>query len=121
MRMIEMDAAVTLRDQFGESGGPVVLANVFTVDPREADALTAAWATDAAYFQAQPGFVSAQLHRGLAGSGVFLNYAVWQSVEQFRAAFANPAFQATLAHYPASTTASPHLFRKVPVPGICEG
>ncbi len=67
----------------------------------------------------QPGFISTQLHRGIAGSHVFLNYAVWQSVGHFRAAFGNPEFQAELGNYPASATASPHLFRKMEVPGIC--
>jgi hypothetical protein len=36
-----------------------------------------------------------------------------------RNAFADPAFQATFARYPDSTVASPHLFQKVAVSGIC--
>jgi heme-degrading monooxygenase HmoA len=119
MRMIEMDRTVGIRDQLADAGGPVILVNVFTVDAAEADRLTEAWAQDAAYFQRQPGFVSAQLHRGIAGSSTFLNYAQWQSVEAFRAAFTNPEFQAKLSQYPPSTVASPHLFRKLAVPGIC--
>ncbi|SDR55065.1 Heme-degrading monooxygenase HmoA [Rhizobiales bacterium GAS191] len=119
MRMIEMDKTVGIRDQLGDSGGPVILVNSFTVEAGETEQLMAAWAEDAAYFQRQPGFVSAQLHRGIAGSCVFLNYAVWQSVQDFRAAFTNPEFQGKLAHYPASTVAAPHLFRKLAVPGIC--
>jgi hypothetical protein len=51
--------------------------------------------------------------------GVFLNHAVWESVAAFRNAFADPQFQATFARYPDSTVASPHLFQKVAVPGIC--
>jgi hypothetical protein len=38
----------------------------------------------------QPGSISAQLHRGIAGSGVFINYAVWESTEQYQLAFNNP-------------------------------
>ena len=60
-----------------------------------------------------------QLHRGIGGSGQFLNVAVWASVEDFRRAFRNPEFQAHLTSYPPSTTASVHLFQKVAVPGIC--
>ncbi len=67
----------------------------------------------------QPGFISTQLHRGIAGSGVFLNYAVWQSTAHFRDAFSNPEFRATLGAYPENAKTSPHLFRKVEVPGIC--
>jgi heme-degrading monooxygenase HmoA len=119
MRMIELDARVTLGEQLGEGGGPVILINTFTVAAADAEALVAAWQDDAAYFRRQPGFISAQLHRGIAGSSVFLNYAVWESVEQFRAAFTGHEFQARLAAYPASATVSPHLFRKLAVPGIC--
>jgi heme-degrading monooxygenase HmoA len=117
---LEMDPNVSLLDQLesGESG-PVVLVNTFVVPPEEGDRLLAAWAADAAIMKGQPGFISTQLHRGIAGSGVFLNYAVWQSKEHFRAAFANPEFRARLADYPESATVSPHLFRKVEVHGIC--
>lgn len=116
---IEMDQTVTLADQLKDEGGPVVLVNTFVVPAPEADALLAAWTADAEVMKRQPGFVSTRLHRGIAGSGVFLNYAVWDSVAAFRAAFTNPEFRARLAEYPASATASPHLFRRVAVPGIC--
>lgn len=115
----EMDQHVTIREQLGEGGGPVVLVNIFTVEPEEAEQLLAAWADDAALMKAQPGFISTQLHRGIAGSGTFLNYAVWESVEHFRQASASRELQGKHGHYPPSTTASPHLFRKVAVPGIC--
>jgi heme-degrading monooxygenase HmoA len=116
---IEMDENVSVRDQLGDTGGPVILINKFTVKPDEAEQLVSAWADDAAWMKRQPGFISTQLHRGIAGSGVFLNYAVWESTAHFRAAFANPEFQAQLSRYPSSAIASPHLFRKVAVPGIC--
>jgi heme-degrading monooxygenase HmoA len=69
----------------------------------------------------QPGFITTQLHRGIGGSCVFLNYAVWESVDAFKAAFAQPEFRERLAAYPRSVVASPHLFEKVAVPGICVG
>ena len=118
-KFIEMDRSVTLADQMEDEGGPVVLVNIFVVPPADADRLVAAWAADAAFMKRQPGYVSTQLHRGLAGSGVFLNYAVWETAALFRAAFSNPEFQAQLAHYPESVTVSPHLFRRVAVSGIC--
>lgn len=116
---VEMDRTVTLAEQLRDEGGRVVLINTFVVPPEDADALLAAWTADAQVMTRQPGFVSTQLHRGIAGSGVFLNYAVWDSVADFRAAFANPEFRARLSDYPASATASPHLFRTMAVPGIC--
>ena len=118
-KLIEMDQTVTLADQLKDEGGSVVLVNVFTVPAADADALLAAWTADAEVMKRRRGFLTAQLHRGIAGSGVFLNYAVWESVADFRAAFADPEFRARLSDYPGSATASPHLFRKVAVPGIC--
>jgi len=119
LRLREMDDRVPLADQLAEEVGPVILINTFQVAPEDVDALLEAWAADAAYLKQQPGFISAQLHRGIAGSGVFLNHAVWESVQAFRDAFGDPQFQATFARYPDSTVASPHLFQKVAVPGIC--
>jgi heme-degrading monooxygenase HmoA len=78
-----------------------------------------AWAADAAWMMRQPGFISTQLHRGIAGSRVFLNYAVWESTEDFKRAFTHPEFRAHLGHYPPRTVVSPHLFQKLAVPGIC--
>ena len=108
--------AQQLQDPFG---GSVVLINTLTVALKDRDALVAAWAVDAAYFKQQPGFISAQLHRGIGASPVFLNYAVWESVEAFRTAFGRPEFRSRLAQYPDSVVASPHLFEKVAVRGIC--
>jgi heme-degrading monooxygenase HmoA len=119
IRMEEMDRSVTLAQQIEESGGPVLLVNRFDVDAADVDEFLAAWADDAAYFKRQPGYISAQLHRGIAGSCVFLNVAVWESVDLFRGAFASPEFRAKLARYPSSAVASPHLFRKLTVPNIC--
>lgn len=118
VKFVDMDPAVTLTAQLDDEGGPVVLINTLIVPPENADALLEAWTNDAAVMKRQPGFISTQLHRGIAGSGTFLNYAVWQSTAHFRAAFNNPEFQAQLGAYPDTTTASPHLFRKVDVPGI---
>jgi heme-degrading monooxygenase HmoA len=117
----EMDETVTLAEQMADEGGPVILVNTFVVPPREANRLLEAWASDAAIMKRQPGFISTQLHRGIAGSGAFLNYAVWESTAHFRAAFSNPEFRAQLGAYPEAATVSPHLFRKVAVPGICVG
>ncbi len=119
LRRIEMDDQVGLADQLAGEVGPVILINTFRVAPQDVDQLLDAWAADAAHLKTKPGFISTQLHRGIAGSSVFINHAVWESVEAFRSAFADPHFQATFARYPDSTVASPHLFQKVAVPGIC--
>jgi heme-degrading monooxygenase HmoA len=116
---VEMDQKSTLAAQMETPLGPVVLINTLTVDPNEAAQLMEAWAADAAWMRRQPGFISTQLHRGIAGSRVFLNYAVWESTEDFKRAFTHPEFRAHLGHYPPSTVVSPHLFQKLAVPRIC--
>src|SRR5579859_6162028 len=108
VQFVEMDSAVTLADQLRAEGrGSVVLINKFSVAEADADRLLEAWREDAARFKAQPGFISTQLHRGIAGSNVFLNYAVWESVEDFRRAFEQRAIREALGQYPASAVASP--------------
>nr|WP_027668712.1 antibiotic biosynthesis monooxygenase family protein [Rhizobium leguminosarum] len=71
------------------------------------------------FAQRQPGFISTQMHRAIGESPAYLNYAVWESTADFRAAFSHPEFRAKLSAYPSSAVASPHLFQKVAVPGIC--
>lgn len=119
-KLIEMDPVVSIRQQLGDGGKePVILVNVLHAPPGETEALVAAWTEDARYFKAQPGFISAQLHRGIAGSGTFVTLAVWQDVAAFRAAFTGPGFTAKLEGYPEGATVCPHLFRKVAVDGVC--
>jgi len=116
----EMNDSVGLGDQMQSSeDGPIVLINLFTVAPDDEAALLAAWKRDAAFMKAQPGYISTQMHKAIGGSGTFANYAIWESVESFRAAFANPEFQRLIEDYPASAVASPHLFKKLAVPGHC--
>jgi heme-degrading monooxygenase HmoA len=117
----EMDDRVTFLQQLQQDNGPVVLINKFNVAPEDADRLLQAWADDAAFMKQQPGFISTQLHRGVAGSTTFVNVAVWESASALGGAFRSPEFQARVAHYPDSTVAAPHLFEKVAVPGICVG
>jgi heme-degrading monooxygenase HmoA len=119
VQLTEMDRNVSLTQQLEDAGAAVLLVNKFDVAADEVDQFLAAWADDAKYFKRQPGYISAQLHRGIAGSCVFLNVAVWESVEHFRDAFAKPEFRDKFSHYPSSAVASPHLFRKVAVSDVC--
>ncbi len=114
-----LDAVVTLADQMQSNEGPIVLINLFTVEPDDEDALLKAWAHDADFMKAQPGYISTQLHKGIAGSSTFINYAIWQDVESFRNAFTHPEFQRRIADYPPSAVAKPHLFKKLAVANHC--
>ena len=119
LQLRPMDTQVPIFNQLGEDLAPVILVNVFTVDAADVPALLKAWEDDANWMKQQPGYISTQLHRGIAGSCVFLNYAVWESVAHFRAAFTHPEFQSALGAYPSSAVASPHLFSRLAVPNLC--
>jgi heme-degrading monooxygenase HmoA len=116
---VEMDERYPLAKQIEQEVGPVILINTLIVGTDEAGELVKAWSADAAWMKQQPGFISTQLHGGIAGSGVFVNYAVWESTELFKRAFTHPEVRARLGNYPPDTVVSPHLFQKLAVPGIC--
>lgn len=115
-----LDPAMTLEQQIQEGPAtPVVLVNLFLIEPDDEAQFLSAWAVDAGFMKTQPGFISAQLHRAVGASPAYLNTAIWQSTGHFRDAFSHPGFRATMAAYPASGTAMPHLFEKVAIDGIC--
>ena len=119
VQLEEMDERVTFRDQLQQDTGPVVLINRFNVAPEDTERLLQAWAEDAAFMKQRPGYISTQLYRGIAGSTIFINVAVWESAQALARAFGSPEFQARTARYPDSAVAAPHLFEKVAVAGIC--
>ena len=119
-KLVEMDEQVGFIEQMDEdNSGPVILINKFNVSPGEVDFLKAFAATGKSFLNVQPGYISAQLHRGIAGSCVFLNYEVWESAKQFRQAVTGSEFLSSIVGLPPSTVMSPHLFKKVEIPGVC--
>lgn len=93
--------------------------NKFTVKTEDVDQFLKVFATTTEMFKRQPGFISAQLHRGIGGSSTFFNYVVWESAENFKQAFSRPEFRSSVAELLPDTIMSPHLFKKVAIPGIC--
>ena len=116
-----LDANVPIFQQITIDLSPVVVVNIFQVTEADIPALLSAWEKDANWMKQQSGFISTQMHRGIAGSTVFMNYAVWESVAHFRAAFQHPEFKKSMERYPSSTVASPHLFARLTVPNLCVG
>ena len=114
-----LDPEFPIQKQLGLDAGPVVLVNIFTVDPSDQEALEKAWRNDALWMKKQPGYISTQLHKSIGESSMYLNYAVWDSIADFRAAFSNPEFQNELSHYPSSAVTAPHLFEKVAIASCC--
>ncbi len=124
-KFVEMDERTKFKEQTEEKiDGPVILINKFNVHPDKVEQFLKDWAEDAAAFKRQQGFVSAQLHKGVGKSSVFVNYAVWESMERYKEAVNKILFtsepQSRLLKYDDnSLVISPHLFTKVAVPGIC--
>jgi heme-degrading monooxygenase HmoA len=119
VKIVEMDENVTLKAQLEEDVGPVIVLNKFTIKPEDTDEFLKIFAATAEEFKRQPGFISAQLHRGIGGSGTYFNYVVWESGEHFKQAFNRPGFKSSMADVLPNAVMSPHLFKKVAVPGIC--
>ncbi len=121
LQLKPLDANLPIFQQLGVEASPVILVNIFNVAQSDIAGLLKAWEDDANWMKAQPGYISTQLHQGIGGSTVFMNYAVWESTAHFRAAFNHPDFKKALGHYPSSAVASPHLFTRLSVPNLCVG
>ena len=125
-RFVEMDERVKFKEQIEEKGidGQVILINKFNVEPDKTEQFVKDWGEDAINFKKQSGFISAQLHKGIGKSSVFINYAIWESLEHYKEAinkllFSSETHTSPLLKYDdSSLVMSPHLFKKVDVPGI---
>jgi heme-degrading monooxygenase HmoA len=114
-----LDPNFPIDRQLAIDASPVVLVNIFTLDQADEQAFLQAWQNDAVFMKQQLGFISTQLHRAVGESPTYMNYAVWESMAHFRAAFQHPTFRSKLTAYPSSAVGMPHLFQKVGVPGVC--
>lgn len=121
LQLQPLDPSTSIFQQLSADVSPVVLINIFQVAETDIPALLKAWEADANWMKRQPGYISTQLHRGIGGSTVLMNYAIWESVAHFRAAFSHPEFKSALEHYPSTAVASPHLFTRLTVPNLCVG
>ena len=94
-----------------EEGAPVVtLVNVFTVEPhRQAELIELLDRATEEVMRHRPGFVAANIHRGLEGTRV-ANYAQWESVEAFRAMLADPTARTHMEEALAMAEAAPALY-----------
>jgi len=126
-KFVEMDDRVKFKEQIEEKeiDGHVILINKFNVESDKVEQFLKDWKEDASRFKQQIGFISAQMHKGIGKSSVFINYAIWESVEHYKNAVNKVIFnsqtQSPLLKYDDDTLViSPHLFKKIAVHGICE-
>ena len=89
-----LDPTFPIERQLAVDAKPVVLVNVITLDKADEQAFLQTWHDDALFMKQQPGFISTQLHRAIGESPTYLNYAVWESTADYRAAFTHPEFRA---------------------------
>ena len=115
-----MDEKISLSNQLQQDvNGGVVLIIKYIVKPEDEEQFIKTWASVAEISKKTSGVISAQLHRGIAGSHVFMSTHVFGSTEAIRQQYTNPDFPRRLSDYPANIVGSTHVFKKVAVPGIC--
>jgi heme-degrading monooxygenase HmoA len=119
VEITELDEKITFKTQLEEDVGAVILINKFSMNPEDVDKFLKTWASAAEIAKKLPGVISLQLYRGIAGSGVFVAYVVFESTEIIKQLYNSPDFQSKISEYPASIMVSPHIFKKVAVPTIC--
>jgi len=120
-KIIDFDDRVTFKQQLEHNIGPVVLMSTFLAPPDQVDNFLEGFRRQFAIMRKQPGLISAQLHRGIAGSNLFMNYIIWESVDAFRHGYELPEFQAQMKQYPPGTVVSANFFQRVAVSGMCLG
>jgi heme-degrading monooxygenase HmoA len=119
VEITELDEKITFKTQLEEDVGAVILINKFSMNPEDVDKFLKTWASAAEIAKKLPGVISLQLYRGIAGSGVFVAYVVFESTEIIKQLYNSPDFQSKISEYSASIMVSPHIFKKVAVPTIC--
>ncbi|MGW1172754.1 antibiotic biosynthesis monooxygenase family protein [Kitasatospora sp. NPDC002543] len=110
-----LDPSTPLFAQVEEETGPIVLANTFVVPEERTEAFLVLFRRQAEFMEAQPGFVSLQMHKGTAGSRLMMNVAVWESTRALAAALGNPEFQRMAAEFPDGVVSYPHIFERADV------
>jgi heme-degrading monooxygenase HmoA len=88
---------------------PVVLINVFKVQPEKQDELMDLLVALNQVQLGMPGFLSATLHRGLNGRTA-ANHVVWRSVEDWKAMTRNGDIAAAMSPIMAIATFEPNLY-----------
>ena len=93
-----MDPNVSFARKIKRNADSVVLLSTFLVRPEHVDDFLVGFQKQFAIMRKQPGFISAQLHRGIAGSCLFMNYVVWEFTDAFKRGYELQEFQNQLKH-----------------------
>ncbi|MEU2289100.1 antibiotic biosynthesis monooxygenase family protein [Streptomyces sp. NPDC013178] len=119
LKDLDTSAPFLAQLQGPDDGQPITLVNVFVAPEGTVEEVIDIWRQDSFIMKAQPGFISAQLYRGIGDSRILTNVAVWENLTSLWNAFSREEFQKTLTLYPDGSIAHPIVVRKVAVPGVC--
>jgi quinol monooxygenase YgiN len=121
----DVDLAMSFEDQIGsDHKGSVIMVSTYSFESRDdLDGFIAIWSEMADFMRAQPGFVSAQVHRGIGGANVLMNYATWESLEAYRTANAAEHSRAGAdelrSRMPENRVIRPVLLERISIPNLC--
>ena len=96
VKIVNLDDRVTFRQQFEHNTGPVALMSTFLVVPDQIDNVLDGFRKQFAIMRKRAGLISAQLHCCVAGSSLFMNYIVWEWVDDFKRGYELPEVLAQL-------------------------
>ncbi len=125
VKFVEMDDRVKFKNQIEEKiDGSVILINKFNVEPNKVEQFLKDWEEDATNFNNNQDLFLHNCIKGFGKSSVFINYAVWESIEHYKKAinkilFSSESQWPLLKYDDESLVISPHLFKKIAISGIC--
>jgi len=80
-KLIKMDPNISFTTQIARNTAPVVLLSIFLVKPEYVEEFLSGFQKQFAIMRKQPGLISGKLHRGIAGSCLFMNHVIWESTD----------------------------------------
>jgi len=80
-KLIQMDPNISFTTQIARNTAPVVLLSIFLVKPEYVEEFLSGFQKQFAIMRKQPGLISGKLHRGIAGSWLFMNHVIWDSTD----------------------------------------
>jgi hypothetical protein len=104
---------------YAEYNGKIYLLFVFKVPTDVEQTFLTCWKNHGDVMGKFEGYGSEKLHKGISGSDVYFNYAIWNSLADFRIAFFSPDSQTCLGAYPDSCTFTGQIVKPIFVEGVC--
>jgi hypothetical protein len=99
--------------------GPVILINKFNVKEEQVQEFLEAWQMMLSTLNNNQGSFLHSFIVELVEAACFSTTPFGNQNERLKRAFNTPEVKFRLDRYPSTVVASPHLFKKVAVPGIC--